>query len=346
MKRLSIIIPFYNADRYLERCIRSLEDQDIVSEDYEIICINDGSSDNSSSLVKELQSEFSNIYLVNQQNQGVSIARNNGINLAKGEYVLMIDADDYIRPNVLMDKLDILGIKMPEVAFTGYFVLDEMMQEEYCFDPKYDNTEIFTGIDFFNRYLKGNHEIKDPHRSWAIFYRTAFLNQNNLRYLPNVPYLEDGEFIIRVICLAKNTIFVNTPFYIRTTNRGSATNSSLYFTEKARNGFYLAINNLNNFKNENYLNETQKEFLNQPIIQYVILYITSHKNYIKDHSKIKSNLKKGPLKILDLKNCTMFYRRMGSYYNISILYFYLNWRLYLYKKSLSKRIRRIFSSII
>ena len=79
MKRLSIIIPMYNVASYVERCIRSLENQDIPKEDYELICINDGSPDNCKEIIVRLQKEFSNIILIDQENQGVSRARNNGV---------------------------------------------------------------------------------------------------------------------------------------------------------------------------------------------------------------------------------------------------------------------------
>jgi glycosyltransferase involved in cell wall biosynthesis len=74
--RLSIIVPAYKVEDFIERCIHSLENQDIAKADYEIIVTNDGSPDNSKVIVEKLQHEFSNIILVNQQNQGVSRARN------------------------------------------------------------------------------------------------------------------------------------------------------------------------------------------------------------------------------------------------------------------------------
>ena len=82
--QLSIILPIYNVAPYVEKCIRSLEDQDIPKDTYEIICVNDGSPDNSQQIVEKLQQEFSNIILINQKNQGVSVARNVGIEKARG----------------------------------------------------------------------------------------------------------------------------------------------------------------------------------------------------------------------------------------------------------------------
>ena len=98
-KKLSIIVPAYKVDAYIEKCISSLEDQDIPKEEYEIIVINDGSPDRCSEIVEGLQKEFSNIILINQENQGVSMARNNGIKIAQGEFIMPVDPDDYVIPN-------------------------------------------------------------------------------------------------------------------------------------------------------------------------------------------------------------------------------------------------------
>ena len=97
--KLSIIVPAYKVEAYIEKCIRSLEDQDLPKDEYEIIVINDGSPDRCREIVEELQKEFSNIILINQENQGVSMARNNGIANAQGKYIMPIDPDDYVLPN-------------------------------------------------------------------------------------------------------------------------------------------------------------------------------------------------------------------------------------------------------
>ena len=182
MKLLSIIVPIYNVEPYLERCLRSLEDQDIPKADYEIICINDGSPDNSRELVISMQSEFENILLIDQENQGVSAARNKGMNIAIGAYIMMVDPDDYLLSNILAERLKILISKSIDVAYNGHIMLNENMNEEYRFDPKFDISKVLTGIDFSNSYLRGDVELRVPHSSVGIFFRTGFLNSNNLRY--------------------------------------------------------------------------------------------------------------------------------------------------------------------
>ena len=97
--RLSIIIPAYNVDQYLDRCIESCESQDIHQNDYEIIIVNDGSCDKSLNIANALANKYSNVNVISQENQGLSIARNTGMTLAKGNYIWFVDSDDYIVKN-------------------------------------------------------------------------------------------------------------------------------------------------------------------------------------------------------------------------------------------------------
>jgi glycosyltransferase involved in cell wall biosynthesis len=345
MKRLSIIVPIYNVELYVERCLRSLENQDILKDDYEIICINDGSSDASRSVVIRLQKEFSNISLLDQENYGVSIARNNGINRAQGNYIMMVDADDYLEPNVLNNKLGIMDKFDLDIGFCGYTILNDALNVEYCYDPLFNAINVLSGIEYEYAYERSQSEIREPHRSWAIFLKSRFLNLNNLRYLVGVPYLEDGEFMARVTCLAKRARFINGLFYLKTTRSGSATISTLFHSEKARNGFLKAANHLLQFKNKSSLNVEQKVFMNLPIIHFTVMYLISYEkvDYLKHYTELYNSLKKGPLNKLDTEGCTNFYRKLGSYYNFSILGFYLYWMFHRLSKSLKIRYKKIWT---
>ena len=93
---LSIIVPVYNTEKYLETCLESLLNQDIDKSMYEIICVNDGSTDGSFAILKEYAKQYDNIVLIDKENEGVSIARNIGLEKARGDYVWFIDADDWV----------------------------------------------------------------------------------------------------------------------------------------------------------------------------------------------------------------------------------------------------------
>ncbi len=348
MKRLSVIIPMYNVEHYVERCIMSLENQDISKADYEIICINDGSPDDSRGVIVRLQEKFSNIILIDQENRGVSNARNNGINAARGEYVLFIDPDDFISPNSLCKKIEEIEKYDLDVAYTGYIILDEQMRECYRYDLSLNDEKTLSGITFFNKFEKGNRQIRDPDRAWAIFFKKQYLRDKDLRFLEDVPYLEDGEFMARVICTAERVSFINDPFYIRTTRQGSATHSGLFFTEKARNGFLKSANNLVWFKDTIATRVEQKDFLNYQIIHFVILYIVTFKwlDYVRNYKKIHVDLKTGRLKHLKTNGCTKFYSKMGRNYNFSLHWFFIFLQIDLVFKKIRYKLRKLRKVIV
>ena len=100
-KRLSIIVPVYNVEKYIERCLLSLLNQDIPKSEYEIIVVNDGTPDNSADIAQSIADKNENIIVIHRENGGLSAARNTGMEHVHGEYVMFVDSDDYIEPNVL-----------------------------------------------------------------------------------------------------------------------------------------------------------------------------------------------------------------------------------------------------
>ena len=317
MKKLSIIIPMYNVEPYVEKCIRSLENQDIPQSDYEIICVNDGSPDNCREITETLQQEFSNIVLINQENQGVSMARNNGIDRATAKYLLFIDPDDYVEPNKLASVLGSADSIQSQVHFLGFSLLNEGGSLRKSILNKNIKGITYTGLDAYFISRDGRY---DPDRMVAILFKREFLNKNNLRYLPDAPYLEDGELIARILCLAERCTFDGRSFYQRTSRPGSATKSNLYHTSKATNGFILAARNLKKFQASTDLSEAQKEFLNQPICKFVLLAVNSciGSNTFQRLSAVRNALNKPGLKKCNLNGCNSLYRRYGYLYNISL----------------------------
>lgn len=104
--KLSIIVPIYNVEKYLPKCVDSLLNQDLSSEDYEIILVDDGSPDRCGEICDEYAVRYPNIKVVHRENGGLSAARNSGIDVAQGKYVQFVDSDDYLEPNVLRTLVD------------------------------------------------------------------------------------------------------------------------------------------------------------------------------------------------------------------------------------------------
>lgn len=315
MKRLSVVIPIYNVEPFVERCIRSLLQQDLSLDDYEIICVNDGSPDRSAEIVDGLMKEYPNIFLINQQNQGVSRARNRGIEKAGGKYILFIDPDDYIQQNTLNMILNQAEVKNAQVSFLGFTFLDSdgSVRQEVL----NNNLDLIIADGIESYFLARKINPPDPDRMWAILFDTAFFKSFGLSYLPDVPFLEDGELIARILCLADRCIFDSRPFYYRTTRLGSATNSELFHTEKAARGFLASANNLKKFQQREKLNHRQKAFLNQPICKFVILTMRSsiRKPYLKTFRETRARLQEYGLERLDTDKVVKPYLYYAFIYN-------------------------------
>ena len=106
MTKLSIIVPVYNVEQYIRPCVESIFKQGLDDDDFEVIIVNDGSTDRSMEMIADLISQHNNITVINQENQSLSVARNNGIAIAKGEYILMPDSDDLLIENSVEPLLE------------------------------------------------------------------------------------------------------------------------------------------------------------------------------------------------------------------------------------------------
>ena len=154
--KLSIIVPIYNVASYLRKCVDSLLVQDIT--DYEIILVDDGSPDECPQICDEYVEKYDSIRVVHQENAGLSAARNSGVKVAQGDYILFVDSDDYLQPNTLgtlleqvqRDNLDVLRFRYQNVKESGeVFVPHEGMKTDYN-----DYSAIPTdGLNFLNERL-------------------------------------------------------------------------------------------------------------------------------------------------------------------------------------------------
>ena len=188
---LSIVVPVYNVENYIEKCLLSCLAQDIDKSKYEIIVVNDGSKDGSLSIIQNLSSGFSNIMVITQENQGLSVARNTGFQNSKGKYVWFIDSDDYIENNCLgricsklKNDLDILQIQYR-------WVFDSYKKKEF---RPYIIEGIKTGKEVT---LMGGLPNPVP----FSIYRSDFLRKHKLEFVKGI-YHEDSEFKPRAVYFA------------------------------------------------------------------------------------------------------------------------------------------------
>lgn len=205
--RLSIIIPVYNVEQYLERCVESCENQDIPKEDYEIIIVNDGSPDNSLQIAQNLATKYSNIVVISQENQGLSGARNTGMNNAKGKYLWFVDSDDYIVENCISRVLCLCEDNDLDICHFSLNVMDENLAVKK-FTHSTPNEVLVRGRDVILR------NVSDVVCSaCSNFYNRKFLKDNDLCFTLGLTQ-QDTEFNGRVFCVAKRCMFVDDSMYV------------------------------------------------------------------------------------------------------------------------------------
>ena len=196
----------YNIQSYIADCIKScLYQEGVGVNDYEIIIVNDGSTDGSLSIAENVIKSANNARIINQKNGGVSVARNNGIYQAKGEYIWFVDGDDLVEPYAISTLIN-------EVTKTYCDV--------YIFNYRtFNQNGIINSSDFecYESPLSGKTINEDygrilPNLVWAALYRRDFLIRHHLYFMPKIRH-EDDEFTMRVNYLAESLLIINDSLY-------------------------------------------------------------------------------------------------------------------------------------
>ena len=262
MIKLSIIVPIYGVERYLRKCVDSLLAQDY--DNYEIILVDDGSTDESGTICDEYAasplnvkgtSPFSEadhsiapIRVIHQPNAGLSAARNSGIEIAQGKYIMFVDSDDYIEPNVLKglmeqverDNLDVLRYRLQYVRIKNEGVSELANERDYeVYNPYKSNP--FKGNDYSETVTDGvtflNTRMSTACYAWAFILRRDLIIMdgtsnplipsssnplNNTLFTPGI-YFEDTDWTPRMLCRAKRIASTNTVVYNYLQREGSIT---------------------------------------------------------------------------------------------------------------------------
>ena len=209
--KLSIIVPVYNVERYIKPCMESIFKQGLDENDYEVIIVNDGTPDKSMEMITDIIVAHQNIRVINQDNQGISIARNNGLEMATGEYIQFLDSDDLLIDNSLPYLLDKATSLKADLVVADFIIMNDEQISQINNKPIVQtdgtiqeriNEELFT------------YDL-NPHFCfvWNALYKRDFLNHHQLRFIPNI-YFEDIPFTHQCYIKASHSIRVNWQFII------------------------------------------------------------------------------------------------------------------------------------
>ena len=218
MIKISIVVPVYNAEKFVHTPLKSLlNKQDIDASEYEIVCVNDGSTDNSLAILDTYKRQSENVRVITQTNKGLGGARNTGIENSKGKYILFVDADDYICDNSLNQlfdqaengNLDILEFGAQGVSIEGEVKYTSSIKKE---------SPILTGEDYISKIIYMDSVCNK-------LYCRSLLEKNNLKFLERV-YIEDIEFNTRAVFCAKRVQAIPTIIGQFVLTQGSITRST------------------------------------------------------------------------------------------------------------------------
>ncbi len=213
MSKISVIIPVYNGEKYIQRCVDSVLNQ--TYSDIEIIVINDGSTDNTENILKS----YSNIVLINKENEGVSKARNTGLSLAKGDYVYFCDADDYLEKNAF--EILIKEFAENDLLRFGHYVVSGNQK-----NLKTNNDDVLAGVDLnlsnekLLEYLISN---KTEGHLWNYLFKLSIIKNNKILFDEELFYQEDVLFLLEYCLKIKNIKVISKPFYNYYVNENSVT---------------------------------------------------------------------------------------------------------------------------
>lgn len=202
---LSFIIPVYNTEDYVAECLDSLLNQNIPQDEYEIICVNDGSKDASLDILNQYAHTHPNVSVINQENSGVSVARNTGLEHAHGDYVWFFDADDLIKENCL-------------------FEIKEILLNNECDRIIIKSKNFRFNSDLFSDETNPTCSWKDS-VVWRSIFKKNFLNDNNLRFHPGLIFGEDALYIFECLYCTPKAFETNSLVHYHRIVEGSASNN-------------------------------------------------------------------------------------------------------------------------
>ncbi len=228
MPKISVIIPVYNTENYLKECLNSVINQ--TFKDIEIICVNDGSTDNSLSILEEYARTDSRIKIINQKNQGVSSSRNNGIKSARGEYIMFLDSDDLYKPDLCEKVVEKIDSQSPDIVMWGHDCRCDkkiIKTDEYAYKLK-------------KLSLKRNNSLKNLISLqvfiWDKAFKKSFLENKKIEFPAGIKNAEDLIFCLSSFFSGAVYSFIPESLCIYTEFRTASATSS--YKSCIKNDFY------------------------------------------------------------------------------------------------------------
>lgn len=300
MSFFSVIVPIYKIpDEYLKKCIDSILNQSF--KDYEIILVDDESPDNCGQICDEYSKRFKNIKVIHQSNQGVSVARNNGVKNSNGKWIIFVDGDDWVEENYLESFYQMINDEEADIYISSCFVNYPNSQVVNSFFK--DDELVFSDINkdrailqfLCNKIYEDNLGTADVGAPWAKAYSRKFLFDKKLLFNPELLRMQDNIFNLYAFQYAKKIVYKNKPLYHYRKSKFSGFNrynpNIIKYYEKV---FTIIQNFIEEFNKDKIFQEALKIKIINSFYVYLKLYYyhcDNKESFYEVNKKIKCKLK-------------------------------------------------------
>lgn len=301
MINVSVIIPVYNVEQYLEEAIKSVMNQTLKN--IEIIIINDGSTDKSEIIIENYLKVDKRIVLIKQKNKGQSVARNQGIKKARGKYIYFMDSDDFIEQETLEKcYLECEKNKLELICFDAITFLDTSANNFDCKLLNYNRNflkenRIYSGKEIISKSLKNKKYIVSP---CLYFFKKSILQEKKIKFYEGIIY-EDTLFTTLLLTNIEKLMYLSNRFYYRRYRRDSIMTSKIQ--EKNLKSLFLIFKELEKYRVKKLKDRLDIKNFNKilsDILSKIFSFIILNENLKSNCEKI-SILKKKYRKYLNLK---------------------------------------------
>lgn len=287
--KVSVIIPVYNKERYLDKSINSILNQ--TYKNFELIIINDGSTDNSFQICNRFEKADKRIKVIDIENNGVSNARNIGLKEASGEYIQFIDADDYIEKNMLEKMISIVAEYNPDIIINAIQMVTEKKENINRINP------VFYGMTDINKVMENFAGIQKSTGIYGYvhnkFIKKSIIDNNNLMFDKDIWLAEDLDFCLDLYKCISSIYFCEEAYYYylqEAENSSTTSNKKHDYLQQAK--IILKEKEMLDYKNA--LNKKNLDIVNSVITGFIISYIHqkfdyNYDQFIKDLDVIIEN---------------------------------------------------------
>lgn len=206
---VSIILPVFNAERFLSQCLDSILRQ--TYQDWELIAVDDGSKDGSMEILKSYEKREHRIHIISKENEGVSIARNIALKHAHGDYIYFVDSDDIVMPEGLMILVKAMDSNKATFVKSDFLPIDEQgkqvfINKKQVIRRRYDG-QVMESEKFFKKILMKEYFL------WTCLFRKEIIEKNHIQFIPHCRLMEDAAFVVDYLLYSDRNVYKDACIY-------------------------------------------------------------------------------------------------------------------------------------